>query len=117
MGFLILDTNTEDDRVFLFILSEIALEIVRFFCAAAGEILGIKIQHHPFALEIAEADRFAFLRIHDEVRSGRTCWGRLLSGAHRADDNNRNEQNSYSNDDPNHFHLVNSMTALHPYSF
>src|SRR5260370_41584491 len=76
VGGLVLHAYTEDDRVFLFILPEVALEIVRFLGATTGEILGIEIEHDPFAAKIVQPNRFAILRIQCEVRRGRPRgWG------------------------------------------
>lgn len=79
MGIFVLAANAEDNCVFLFELPEVALKIVRFFGAAAGEILGIKIEHDPLAAEIVQAERLAFLRIHGEVWRGRPRDGRFLA--------------------------------------
>src|SRR5882762_10054423 len=59
------------DRVFLLILRKVALKIVRFLGAAAGEILGIEIEYDPLAAEIVQAEWFAVLRIQRKVRRGR----------------------------------------------
>ena len=67
----ILNTHAEDDRVFLLILPEVALEIVCFFGAPAGEVLGIEIEHHPFAAEVAQTESFSILGIQRKVRRGR----------------------------------------------
>ena len=108
----ILDTHAQDDCVFLFILAEVTLEIVRFLGAAAGEILGIEIQHDPLAAEIMQAERFAILRIQRKVRRGRPRRRRLPTRAHGADDKDSNEQNDYSYEDGNHLHLTRSPLVL-----
>src|SRR5882762_10054422 len=53
------------------ILRKVALKIVRFLGAAAGEILGIEIEYDPLAAEIVQAEWFAVLRIQRKVRRGR----------------------------------------------
>src|SRR6266566_5915789 len=53
VGGFVLHAYTEDDRVFLFILAEVALKIVRFLGTTTGEILGIEIENDPFAAKIA----------------------------------------------------------------
>src|SRR5260370_13372656 len=68
VGSLVLHADTEDDRVFLFILRAVTLKIVSLPGASAGEILGIEIEHDPFAAAIAQAELFAILRIQSEVR-------------------------------------------------
>src|SRR5258707_10168074 len=108
MSNFILDTYTEDDCVFLFVLQEVALEIVGLYGAAAGEILGIEIQDDPFAAKIAEAERFAILRIQSEVRRGSPGGRRFLPCAHRADYCKSNQQKDYSYEDPDHFHFTRS---------
>src|SRR5260370_5154200 len=52
---LVLHAYTEDDRVLLFKLPEVALKIVRFLGATTGEILGVEIEHDPFAAKIVQA--------------------------------------------------------------
>ncbi len=80
VGVFVLHAHADDRCVLLFILSEVALEIVRFDGAPAGEILRVEIEHHPFALEVVQADRFAFLRIQREIRSCRAYRGRFVAG-------------------------------------
>lgn len=93
----VLDADTEDDGVFLFILSEVALEIVRFDGAAAGEILGVEIKHDPFAAKIAKTERFSILRIQREVGRGRSGTGRFFSAAQSAGGKDGYEQNDCNN--------------------
>src|SRR5216683_6480955 len=87
----ILHADSEDDGVFLLVLREVALEIVRFLRAPAGEILRIEIQNDPLAPEIVEAERFSILRIQGKVRRGRPRRRRFVSRAHRANDSDNNE--------------------------
>src|SRR6516164_2423929 len=68
MGFFVLHTDTENNRVLGVILAEVPLEIVCFDGAAGGHVLGVKVQHHPFALVIVQADGLSILRIQREVR-------------------------------------------------
>src|SRR6266705_4843131 len=90
VGGFVLHAYTEDDRIFLFILAEVALKIVRLLGAAAGEILGIEIEHDPFAAKIVQAERFAILRIQCEVRrESPRGWG-FFSSANRAEDSDSN---------------------------
>jgi hypothetical protein len=112
VGGFVLHAYAENDRVFLFILPEIALKIVSFPGAAAREILGVEIEHDPFATEIVEAERFAVLRIQSEVRGRSPRGRRFLTGAHRANDGESEKQNDHNYEDPNHFHLAHSTVVL-----
>jgi hypothetical protein len=112
VGGFVLHAYANDDRVAPFILLTVTLEIVRFLGAAAGEILGIEIQHDPLAAEIMQAERFAILRIQRKVRRGRPQRRRLPPGAHGANDKDSNEQKDYSSEDGNHFHLTRSPLVL-----
>ena len=86
MGHLVLAAHAEDDGIFLFELTQVALKIVRFLGATAGELLGIKIENDPFAAEIVEAERFAILGVQGEVWRGSAGGRRFLTGAHGAGD-------------------------------
>ena len=44
------------------VVLKIALKVVGFNGAAAGEVLGIEIEDHPLAAKIAQAHRFSVLR-------------------------------------------------------
>ena len=90
----------------------IVLEAVSLNSASLREILGIEIQHDPLAAEIMQAERFAILRIQRKVRRGRPRRRRLPTRAHGADDKDSNEQNDYSYEDGNHFHLTRSPLVL-----
>ena len=56
MGVRRIDADAENHGVFLLVLRQVALEIVGFFRAAAGEILGVEVQHHPLAAIIVQID-------------------------------------------------------------
>src|SRR5215467_6817699 len=70
----VLSANPEDNCPFLFKKRKVTLEIVRFFRAAASEILRIEIQNHPLAAKILEADWLAILRVQGEI------WRRCADG-------------------------------------
>lgn len=67
VGIFILHADTDDDGVPLFVQRKVALEVVRLNCAAAGEVLGVKVEDHPLAFEIMEADRLGLLRVEREI--------------------------------------------------
>src|SRR5882672_5963662 len=113
----VLAADAEDDGVFQFELSQVALEIVSFHGAAAGEILGIKIEDHPFAAKIAEAEGLAVLRVQSEIGSGHPRGRRFRANVPRANDNNRNEYSDHGCEDCNYFHLVWSGQDICRYSF
>src|SRR6266702_2947229 len=113
----ILHADSEDDGVFMLVLREVALEIVRFLRAPAGEILRIEIQNDPLAPEIVEAERFSILRIQSKVRRGRPRRGRFVSRAHRASGSDNNEHKDQSDDDYIHFHFTHSTLVSNPACF
>jgi hypothetical protein len=79
---LVLTADAKDDGIFLLVVREITLEVACFDGAAAGEILGIKVQHDPFATKVAQADRLVILRIQGELRRKGPRSGSLFSCAH-----------------------------------
>src|SRR6266702_2888873 len=106
------ETQTFFRAKLLFKLPEVALKIVRFLGATTGEILGVEIEHDPFAAKIVQAERFAILRIQCEVRrESPRRWG-FFSSAHSADYGDSNKQNDYRYEDPNHFHLAHPTLVL-----
>src|SRR5205085_8097959 len=50
-----------DHRIFLSVLIEVTLKIVRFHGAAGSEILGVKIKYDPLALELIERNQRSLL--------------------------------------------------------
>src|SRR6266849_6343517 len=113
----ILAADAEDDRIFLFELSKIALEIVGFHGAAAGEILRIEIENHPLAAKFAEAEGLAVLRVQREIGGGHSRGRRFRADVPRANDHSRNEYCDHGCEDCNHFHLVCSAQNIRCYSF
>src|SRR6266545_276499 len=68
-----IQAHAENHRIRLFILRQVALKIVGFECAAAGEIFRIKIEHHPLAFKIRQACFLTFVSNQFEGRSGAAC--------------------------------------------
>src|SRR5580765_3819116 len=79
------------------VFCEVTLEVMRFERAAAGEILGVKIKHDPFAAIILQVDRAAITTCKADFGSDCTWgWRRwLLDGPCERDgekkENARNE--------------------------
>src|SRR6266404_1930568 len=113
----VLAADAEDDGIFQFELSEVALEIVGFHGAAAGEILGIEIEDDPLAAKFAEAEGLAVLRVQSEIGSGHPRGRRLRADVPRANDHSRNEHCDHGCKDGKHFHLVCSAQKIRRYSF
>src|SRR5260370_35353851 len=63
-------TPAKNYRTRFLILRQIALEIVCFHGAAAGEIFRIKIEHNPFAAIIFQAHLRAVASSYTEIRPG-----------------------------------------------
>src|SRR5207302_2127402 len=61
-------TDPKHDGVSLGVLRLVALKVACFKRAPAGEISGIKIQHHPLSAIVLETDWLAFLRRKSEIR-------------------------------------------------
>src|SRR5262249_22519381 len=105
---------------FCFVLRLVALEIVGFHGAAAGEILGIEIQHDPFAFEVVQADGFAFLRIQREVRScSPNCRCVISCRAYRTNPQGNSDQSNdhYGHPDQLHwFHLIFAYARVHSFA-
>ena len=101
---LVLNADSEDDRILLFILSEVALKVVRFDGAAAGEVFRIEIEHDPLAFEIAKADGLAVLRIHGEVRRGGACESCSFPGLHGTNGDDYEEQHNHTNQNSRDLH-------------
>src|SRR5882762_9905250 len=113
----VLAADAEDDGIFQFELSEVALEIVGFHGAAAGEILGIEIEEDPFAAKFAEAEWLAVLRFQSEIGSGHPRGRRLRADVPLANDHSHKEYCDDGCEDCNHFHLVCSAQKIRRYSF
>ena len=64
-----------------------ALEVVRFDGAAAGHVLGIEVQDHPFAAKMIEADLAPVLRWKSEIgsRGARLRYGSRVAGGWQQD--------------------------------
>src|SRR5580700_2909063 len=102
---LILHAHAENHGVLRLILGQVALEIVGFDRAPGGHILRIKIEHHPLALEIMQADGLSFLRIQCKVRRRRPYGRRFVSAAQiRAYDGEQScRRQNHSNSRPHWF--------------
>jgi len=61
--------HANDDRMELFVPGDIALEVVRLYCAARRAVFGIEVQHYPLASEIVQADPAPVLGWQGEVGS------------------------------------------------
>src|SRR5690349_23351241 len=64
------------------VLREVALEVVRFERAAAGEIFRVEIKHHPLTFVVAEIDLLAFVVREREGWGGRSHGRHLVGRAH-----------------------------------
>src|SRR5579859_7572050 len=85
VGIFVLYADTNDDGVLLFVLCQVALEVMGFDCASAGKIFRVEIEHYPLALKIVKANRLGLLGIQRKVRRGGTNGRRLTIRAHSAD--------------------------------
>src|SRR6266446_4133884 len=113
----VLAADAEDHGIFQFELSEVTLEIAGFHGATAGEILGIEIEHHPFAAESVEAEGLSVLRVQSEIGSGHPRGRRFRTDVPRANDHRRDKYCDHDGKDGNHFHLVWSGRNIRRYSF
>src|ERR1035437_9831090 len=73
------DADAEDDRVRLFVLREVALEVVGLHRAAGREVLRIEVEDDPLPLVLIERDRRPFLARKRE-RGRFLTGGGLMSG-------------------------------------
>ena len=65
-----IDTDAENDRSGILVLSEIAFEILSLQGAAARKILRVEIKHDPFSPVILEADVRPVTAGETEIRRG-----------------------------------------------
>src|SRR5436309_982949 len=87
-------------------MGSVLLKIVRLFRAAAGEILGIKIQNHPLTAEVAEANGLAILSVQCEFwrrRASGRCSCCVARGASRHKSHQQEDRNDNSNRNGQHF--------------
>src|SRR5215471_10481922 len=100
----ILAADAEYDGVLLLVQRDVALEVVSFSCAAAGEIFGVKVQNYPLAPQIAKANWFSVLGVQSKIGRERARGGRLFPGARSYHCHEHHEQEHQSEYDEGYFH-------------